>query len=551
MAYLLFHGRHILNTSFQEKYLWQILNLPFSKLDFIGPNNFNPDERIDTVVFAVTSSNKSNSRFNPLPFYIRAISLDRFFEHFRKDLGIKQKIVGIPHFDPTDKYIEIILKEIHESDGLELTPKNTIVLASTPNVIDMYISLGFTVLPAEYDYQNKKFIAQAPIDALHTLAEEKVDWQKDTILENLVSTSTFSFWKDFPSVPDSIKKIWKEPLLTDSGSLTETRNYSTYASAMARSEVLDMKYLDIKKAVVSGKIVDEGCADGALMVKLAYDFPDSDIIGIDIASEFLARCTERQRAGEFGGAFVHFHQRNLMDSIFEDGSIDTTICNSTTHEVWSYGDGLESLKNYINLKYKQTRKGGRLVIRDVVGPENKDKEVYLKLNSTDGTNENIFFQTDSQDDLMKHINSLSTEAKFFRFAKDYLEDMRTSGRRGKETKINFKEENIDGQKYFVLRMKDAVEFITKKDYADNWKSELNEEFAFFSFSDWKDLLHQAGFDILENPNKIETASRVYTNDWIVQNRFVGKVEIFENQNGILKQIQYPPTNMVLVAQKSF
>ena len=78
--------------------------------------------------------------------------------------------------------------------------------------------------------------------------------------------------------------------------------------------------------------MDEGCADGALLAEVSRDFPDSDVFGIDLSSEFAGRFHERQRAGEFGGAYVHFFHRNLFDRIFEPGSIDTTICNSTLHE---------------------------------------------------------------------------------------------------------------------------------------------------------------------------------------------------------------------------
>jgi len=63
-----------------------------------------------------------------------------------------------------------------------------------------------------------------------------------------------------------------------------------------------------------------------------------------------------------------------------------------------------------------------------------------------------------------------------------LKDMRSSGKRGEETKVRFREEIIDGKKFVVVRLKDAVEFMTKKDYFDNWRSELNEEFAFYNFS---------------------------------------------------------------------
>ena len=90
----------------------------------------------------------------------------------------------------------------------------------------------------------------------------------------------------------------------------------------------------------------------------------------------------------------------------------------------------------------------------------------------------------------------------------------------------------------------------KKDYIDNWDSEMHEEFAFWGFSDWKAALQSAGFHIIENPNEPETGSRVYTNPWIVENRWEGKVALYEmGQNGDLEPLPYPPTNIVLVGEK--
>ena len=77
---------------------------------------------------------------------------------------------------------------------------------------------------------------------------------------------------------------------------------------MSHSEIMDVKFNDIRGGVLEGKIVDEGCADGAMMVRLAEAFPDSDIIGIDITGEFISQVEERQRAGEFKKSFVFAYQ---------------------------------------------------------------------------------------------------------------------------------------------------------------------------------------------------------------------------------------------------
>ncbi len=549
MAFLLFPGRHLLNTAFQKKYLDKILSLSVGEMDIVGTSALKKEDKVTEIIFAVTSANQANSRYNPVPFWARVVAIDRFARALKDHFGVPYRIIGIPHYPPSDRYVEVLLKEIQENtyDRLNLTPKNTLVLCSTPPLIEAYNAHGFGVLPAEYDMVNKKFTAQSPVDMVRQFSES----EKGTLTAILdqASEATVETWKDFPEIPETIRRIWRDPLLTESGSLTSERNYSTYAVGMGHTELINLKYKDIKDVVVSGKIVDEGCADGALITQLAKDFPDSDIIGIEITSEFMARCLERQRAGEFGGTFVHFHQRNLFDSIFEDNSINSTICNSTTHEIWSYGEQLKSLSGYIEKKYKQLCPGGRLIIRDVVGPEDKDKEVWLRANNTDGNNEDIFKDFDSPQELGAHLAKLSTHARFKRFAKDFLAEMRQSGRRDSDTEVLYKEEIVDNVSYFVLPLKHAVEFMSRKDYVDNWKSELNEEFTFFSFKDWKKFLTKRGFNIIENPNQPTQSSRVYTNEWIVENRFKGKTDLFMKKGKKLLPLEYPPTNIVLIAEK--
>ncbi len=89
---------------------------------------------------------------------------------------------------------------------------------------------------------------------------------------------------------------------------------------------------------------------------------------------------------------------------------------------------------------------------------------------------------------------------------------------------------------------------------NNWESELHEAFAFWDFAEWKGALRAAGFRVIEDPNNPERGSRVYTNPWIVQNRWEGKVALFRRRrDGLhdgLQPLPFPPTNMVLVGEKS-
>jgi SAM-dependent methyltransferase len=557
MTFLLFPGRHLLNTVYQAQYLRQILRIPLDQLTFWQGENPSLTTPIDQIVFVVTSANQQNSRFNPIPFYVRALGVDRFARSFEMTYGCRYRIIGIPHYQPTPRFAEFTLKEIEQQTegNLRLTPENCVVLCSTTAVIAMYQQLGFAILPAELGEAEPP---AAPIEVLQKMVTVGESWHTDPALRAELSPATADLWQDFPDITRRILRLWRDPLLNEKGGLTEERNYASYAYSMSNPFIINLKYQDLKQAVVPGKIVDEGCADGALLAAIARDFPDSDLIGIDIAAEFIARCRERQRAGDFGGSFVFFHQRNITQPIFEDNSIDTTLCNSTLHELWSYGEQEKTVRAYLALKYAQTARNGRFVMRDVVGPEDGEREVYLWLNDEDGHTNDIFREFDDPQALAQHLSRLSTNGCFQRFARDFLSAARVSAARSGDTQIQYRLAEIDGKTYAILPLRLACEFMSKKDYLDNWDSEMFEEFAFWGFGQWKAALQTAGFHVIENPNEPETGSRVYTNPWIVENRWQGKVALYEmGQNGHFDKLSakrlallpYPPTNIVLVGEK--
>jgi SAM-dependent methyltransferase len=533
MSTLLFPGRHLVNTQFQAAYLRKLLSSDVANMPGLVRGKDAPVDRIDQLVFAITSSNQSNSRYNPIPFHIRAISVDRF----ARELGepVPHRIFGIPHYGHIQSFAEFTVREIcDQSEGLiDLTPSNCLILCSTPEVIRLYQELGFSVLTAEQTEAE----APVPIELIRAVADAGEDWPESVELRRDLSSASVSIFEDFPEIPRRIIRLYSDPLTNQEGSLTETRNYNSYARGM--NEIMRLKYQDIAPAIRPGRIVDEGCSDGGLLAEIAKDFPDSDLYGIDLSAEFAHRFEERKRAGDFGGAYAHFYLRNLLDSLFEPGSIDTTLCNSTLHELWSYAEGEKTVMAYLREKFRQLRPGGRLIIRDVVGPEDADRDVLLWCNAADGT-------ALGEDALSRDhaaLDKLSTQARFQVFLADFL---RGRPRHGVLIPDPLPVEIAPGTYRVSLSL--AAEFLSKKDYTDNWKSEMNEEFCFWSFAGWKSALTATGFTLLENEVHGKPLSHGYSNPWIVEHRFKGKVRI-ASVDQPERDLPFPPTNMVLVAEK--
>ncbi len=535
MNYLLFPGRHLVNTRFQEAYLQRVLSTKPDKLPAIITGRCEPSVPPTEIIFALTSANQENSRFNPIPFHVRAMGVDRFARELRQRLPFRFRVIGIPHYGHTRNFAEFTIKEIaHQTEqAVRLEAGNCLVLCSTPEVIRLYQDLGFAIAPAELAEPDPRPVT--PIEIIREIGARGQDWPGGPLVRAHLATSHQSLFEDLPEVPQRIARLYQDPLTNQEGSLTETRNYSTYARGM--NEIIRLKYLDIRAGINGGRIVDEGCADGALLAEISHDYPDSDLFGIDLSAEFAGRFHERQRAGEFGGAYVHFFHRNLLDRIFEPESIDTTICNSTLHELWSYGEGEKSVRSYLQEKFRQLRPGGRLIIRDVVGPEDGDQEVLLWCSEADGENPSPAELAGHPYRDASRLQRLSTRSRFHLFAQDF---------RGGRPAFPFEPSEFDGRPACRLALRPAAEFLSKKDYTDNWKSEMNEEFCFWSFAKWKTVLSEIGFHVLENPNDPAEGSRVYTSPWIVQNRYEGHVALLDPNGGSLP---WPPTNMVLFAEK--
>ena len=189
---------------------------------------------------------------------------------------------------------------------------------------------------------------------------------------------------------------------------------------------------------------------------------------------------------------------------------------------------------FIRNRYQELAPGGVWVNRDVVGPDDKEKVVLIKLDREDGRNEDWEQDFEERDQLTEYLGGLSTRALFLRFARDF--------RRGEDYDFAYRWVEHEGEEYVELSQEQAMEFISKKDYHSNWKSEMHEKFCFWNFADWKRELEAAGFVIDAN-------SSVYTNNWLVENRYLGKADLYELKEGLPVRLPYPVTHMLMVAEK--
>ena len=527
--HLLFPGRHQLLTNFQYQYLHDLVSSP-KKCCGLNGNPLPENLKIDALIFAVTSANHSNTRRNPLAFYLRALAI----QEFALELPVPSYIYGVDDVGNLDNFASYTLKRIkHESEGLfDLNPSNTLVVCSTP-VLTMYERLGFQILPAELTNRERwEYSAALPWDLVERIALTENGRMDDELLAIVHPSSRVLFEKY--RLAEKVALLFKDKMISDDGDITTTRDYNTYVRQM--DEIADLKFAETQLYIRPGRIGDIGCAVGS-WIRLACReerFRESDFYGIEVARQLFDICTQRKHNGEFENPFVFFAQRNAVTGlVFEPNSMNTIHTSSLTHEIESYGSRADLLR-FIQNRYSELANGGIWINRDVVGPADKDKVVLMKLNQADGRNDDYDRTLTGRDALCDYLEGLSTYARFLRFAMDF--------RRAEGYRLSYKLIVVDEEPYVELTLREACEFMSRKDYTSNWQSEMHETFCFWDFDEWKAVLAETGFRILQE-------SRAYTNEWIVDNRLKGKVELFERRRGHLARLDYPVTNVILLAEK--
>jgi SAM-dependent methyltransferase len=290
--------------------------------------------------------------------------------------------------------------------------------------------------------------------------------------------------------------------MTDHGELSTGRDFRVYKAGMDAS--LAVKIADICTHVRPGTIVDKGCGTGKLLVHLSALWPESRILGLDISTELL-----HTAAGQpFPHPNASIVKGDIIQRHFPPGSVATVIFSSVIHEVFSYnGYDRESVRLALRNTRMELEPAGRVVIRDGVRPA--AGTVWMRC----GT---------------------ETESRFRRFARDFKGRSATPG-------VTFIERVHDGQRWFILTTHAANEFLSKKDYLENWSIEVNEEFGVFTLHEWQCELKAMGYRILE--------ARSYASPWIFEHRYRGRIWLHADAGDHPgEELPFPDTTAVIVGE---
>ena len=505
-------GRHHLLTRFQADYLRKLL--AGEERDEDGDPIAVADDAV--VVWAVTSANHAATRRNPFPAHRREAAIE-ILAHVERMPSIVVPVVDVA---PTPRFAEITLKEISHatSERVYPTPATAIVATSTPQVADLYRALGYRIAPMERGHP----------------ASPATPWQ---LLDDLMSGS--DAWRtavhpatldivDRYALADQARRIAADPVIGDERGLTRTRDYRTYSRAF--EDAAERKWAQARPWVVPGRIADLGCATGAMLELAARDpaLAESDLIGVEVAPDLFAQCEHKKSEGAFANPNTFFYRRNILAGrLFPDRSIATTMSFALTHEIYSYGEGMPSLRAFAGAIADHTMPGGVWINSDVCGPADADRLVRLRMRDGDVTTPAREL-SGSNDEIAGYLDALPVGSRVAQFAQDFTTLSGTPW-----------EYEVCDERTIRLRLGDAMEFLETVSYTRNWLSEMHERFCALSWSDWQELVASVGLEIDER-------SGPWRNDWLVENRFAPAASLTDLEGAPLP---WPDTHVLLAARR--
>ncbi len=540
MKKLLIPGRHLLHTNTQHKLLEDTIQKRWD---------------ISSILFATTSANHTNTKRNPVWFHRRVEGTT----WFSTDLSVPAYIYPINdiwHSDDFWRYTIETIKVLSQNEWFpqDITPENTIIWCSSPEVIKLYEKLWYEVLSLERDKESESHKALLPWQVLEHAVDVTLQWKNafedDIILSNM-HKSSYDMYKKY-NYFKFISELHQDKILMEDWDLTEARDYNTYWRSF--EDWAKRKFDSINKNIQPWKIVDLWCATGWLLKEVANDprFHDSDLYWIDIARPFIVEANHKKEQWAFNTDNIRFYQKNAIDDkIFPDNSINTFSTVALTHEIISY-DSRKKLDHFLKNMHDQLVSWWALLNFDVIWPENWEEKIFAKLETKDWSQ----FDKKEFDIIMNRYNALIKkwsdnikEAKTL--LSDYIQSLSTFWKLNvfqetfrqeqREEKIKF---DLRREEWLInIKKSDIYEFLSKKDYPDNWMSEMNEKFCSLACSDRQEILESHWFEATVEPIK---------NKWIHENRYEWKVSLFKMKDDMemWEKIPFEETNVNIVARKS-
>lgn len=264
-------------------------------------------------------------------------------------------------------------------------------------------------------------------------------------------------------------------------------------------------------------IADMGCGSGLGSFIYAQENPDAQVVGIDINPASVAHARETYSLPN-----LRFEEGDVENPDAALGPFDGILNSSVLHHVYSFnGYDAARVVNALKSHMELLREGGVMVVRDFCALP-ADDFVLLDVQAEGG--EGYTPKTMSDADLLVLFSETACALKGERDRGFFIEEQPVAP---------------PGFRRFRLPAKWAAEFVLRKDYRDDWETELQEEYSWWTAEDYRRELAALGGRVVY--------AAPWWNPWIVENRFRGKFRMY-GENGAPRN--FPPTNFIAVVEKT-
>ncbi len=266
-----------------------------------------------------------------------------------------------------------------------------------------------------------------------------------------------------------------------------------------------------------GRVADMGSGSGLGTHDLACLHPELELIGVDINPTAVATAAARYRRPN-----LRYQVGDIADPVFPQESLDGILDSSVLHHVTSFtGYSTDRLEDCLDAQVAALRPGGVLIIRDFVVPDGPE-EVVLELPTTDGASDGA------------EMVRCSSAERWERFAGTVRNSRYAPG----ELPWSPLTGAVQGWRRIRCHLRDAQEFLLRKDYTADWDVELLEEYSYWTQQQFIDALARRGL-------RVVTAAPI-RNPWIIANRYRGHARLMTVDG---RPLEFPPTNLLIVGQK--
>lgn len=274
-----------------------------------------------------------------------------------------------------------------------------------------------------------------------------------------------------------------------------------------------------------GTVADMGMGSGGGTLALASLYPRVRVIGVDINPEMVERASDKHRLPN-----LEFRAGDIAEMVFEAGALDGIFDSSVLHHVTSFnGYDHDAAARALATQVRQLAVGGSLVVRDFVAPPSA--QIWLDLPAADG---------DESDDPTR----CSSAALFERFAREFRKlspqpgfgyqpiTVATVAGEGGAPPLP------SGWRRYAVDSRLAAEFLLRKDYRNDWDTEVLEEYTYFTQQRFEQTFAELGLRVL--------ASIPLYNPWIIERRFKGRAQLWTTAG---EALPFPATNHLTVGEK--